>query len=201
MRSVDVQHTRQVWAEVSAGRLQQNYRCLCEAAGLGVQVLAVVKANAYGHGATECAPVLVDAGARWLGVTSVEEGTAVRESLLTSNHSKRQQPARILVMCGLWRGEESACLEHELTPVVWENYHLDLLEQEARRRALPPDSVAVHVEIDTGMSRQGVSPGASLAQLLARFTSDFPQQLAGVGTGTFRGSPAKFRACGQHLRR
>ncbi len=180
MRSVDVQDTRPVWAEVSAGLLRQNYRLLRRAAGLEVEVLAVVKANAYGHGATECAPVLADAGASWLGVTSVEEGVAVRVSLRSPGGSVK--PARILVMCGVWFGEQAACLDAGLTPVVWETYHLDLLEREAQQRGLPSGSIAVHLEIDTGMARQGVSPGTALENVLTRFTPDSPLLLEGVLT-------------------
>ncbi len=179
MRSVDVQHTRPVWAEVSAGRLAANYRRLCAAAGPAVDVLAVVKANAYGHGATECAPVLAAAGARWLGVTSVEEGVAVRRAL---SILPQMLSPRILVMCGVWPGEEAACLDYGLTPVVWEPYHLDLLEAEARRRSARPRSIAVHVEVDTGMARQGVAVGDLLGLLLGRFRADPPLRLEGVLT-------------------
>ena len=57
------------WVEVSERRLTANYRLLAETAGAGVSVLGVVKADAYGHGAEVCAPVLARAGAEWLGVT------------------------------------------------------------------------------------------------------------------------------------
>ena len=177
-RSPDVQHTRPVWAEISAEKLQVNYRLLCEAAGADTPVLAVVKANAYGHGAVQCAPMLAAAGARWLGVTSVEEGVAVRRSL---GILPETMSPRILVMCGIWPGEEAACLDRQLTPVVWEPYHLDLLEREARRRGLPEHSLAVHVEIDTGMARQGVSPGPLLTRLMDRFHGS-PLRLEGVLT-------------------
>ncbi len=176
MRSVPKRHTRPVFAEISAGRLRHNFNAFREAVGTGVETLAVIKADAYGHGATECAPVLVAAGARWLGVTSVEEGSTVRAALPT------QEMTRILVMCGLWQGEAAACLDDRLTPVVWEPYHLDLLEAEAVRRDLLPRSVAVHMEIDTGMARQGVTPGAPLERLLARFTAESPLLLEGVMT-------------------
>ncbi len=178
MRTVDVQHTRPVWAEVSAERLRSNYRLLCEAAGPQVPVLAVVKANAYGHGAAECAPVLAAGGARWLGVTGVEEGVAVRRSL---GILPEMLSPRILVMCGVWPGEEAACLDRQLTPVVWEPYHLDLLEAEARRRGMPEGSLAVHAEVDTGMARQGVAPGLLLGRLLERFRGS-PLRLEGVLT-------------------
>ena len=179
MRSVLPNHTRPIWAEISASRLRDNFHALQTAAGPDVEVLAVVKADAYGHGATECAPVLAGAGAQWLGVTSAEEGLAVRASLAILPQG---MSPRVLVMCGLWPGEEAGILERGLTSVVWEPYHLDLLEAEARRRNLPARSVAVHAEIDTGMARQGVTPGDLLGRLLGRFTPDSPLKLEGVMT-------------------
>ena len=179
MRSVLPNHTRPIWAEISASRLRANFHALQVAAGPQVEVLAVVKADAYGHGATECAPVLAGAGAQWLGVTSAEEGLAVRASLAILPQG---MSPRVLVMCGLWPGEEAGILDRGLTPVVWEPYHLDLLEAEARRRGMPAQSVAVHAEIDTGMARQGVTPGELLGRLLARFTPDSPLKLEGVMT-------------------
>ncbi|WP_419805175.1 alanine racemase [Terriglobus sp.] len=164
MRPVAVQHTRPVWAEVSSAALCANYRRLCAAAGPDVDVLAVVKANAYGHGAAECAPVLARAGARWFGVTAAEEGVTVRAALRAAGV---KDAARILIMCGVWQHEAAFCFDHALTPVVWEPYQLALLEQEAMHRHWPHGVFAVHVEIDTGMARQGVAPGAALAALLS----------------------------------
>ena len=174
---------RPVWAEISKGRLVGNFEVLQAAvrrqAGERAAVLAVVKANAYGHGAVECAPLLAAAGAEWLGVTSVDEGLAVRAALAASGLAL--QP-KVLVMCGLWHGEAAAALEHALTPVVWEAFHLDLLEAEALRRGLGSQSVGVHLEIDTGMARQGVAPDERLQQLLGRLGPRSPLRLEGVLT-------------------
>ncbi|MHB1023007.1 MAG: alanine racemase [Acidobacteriaceae bacterium] len=170
-------HTRPIWAEVSKARLIQNYRLLQHAAGPDCTVLGVVKANAYGHGSPECAPLLAEAGAEWLGVTSVDEGIEVREACSRAGHAPQ-----ILVMCGVWQGEAAAVIEQNLTPVVWESYHLDLLEAEARQRGLAAQSLPVHLEIDSGMSRQGVAPDARLTELLRRFTLDSPLRLDGVLT-------------------
>jgi len=169
-----ITRTRPVWAEISRSRLISNYRVLVSAVGGESSVLAVVKANAYGHGSDQCAPILAAAGAEWLGVTSVDEGIRVRTACKAASHSPF-----ILVMCSLWRGEAAAVLDHGLTPVVWEPYHLDLLEAEATRRGLPSQSINVHLEIDTGMSRQGVKEGAALTNLLERFKNS-PLHLTGV---------------------
>jgi alanine racemase len=143
-------HTRPTWAEISRGRLCDNYRLLRSRASADAELLAVVKADAYGHGLLTCAPVLAGAGARWLGVTSVEEGVALRAVC---------PDVRILIMSGLWAGEAETALEQTLTPVVWEPAHVQWLELAARKRSLPAGSVPVHLEVDTGMSRQGIAPG------------------------------------------
>jgi alanine racemase len=151
--------TRPIWAEISRGKLVHNYRLLRERAGSEAELLAVVKANAYGHGLAECARVLAAEGARWFGVTCVEEAVALRGVC---------PETRILALSGLWSGEAEAVLEHRLTPVVWTATHLDLLEEAARRRGLGAQAVPVHLEIDTGMSRQGAQLG-ELERILKRF--------------------------------
>lgn len=173
---------RPVWAEISLPRLLRNYRRLSQAVPPEAGLLPVVKANAYGHGLALCGPALAAAGAQWLGVTCVEEGMALRAAC------KAQGAApRILLMSGLWPGEADAVLEHHLTPVVWEQGHLDLLEEAAARRAMPPQSLPVHLEIDTGMSRQGIrvadpAGAAELDPLLARLHPPSCLRLEGLMT-------------------
>ncbi len=169
-------NTRPVWAEISRSRLLHNYRALCALAGPSIILVPVVKANAYGHSVELCAPWLVAEGAQWLCVTSVEEGIAVR-ALCPSPH--------ILVISGLWHNEAEAILAHRLTPVVWEPFHLELLAAAARRANLPPQSVPIHLEIDTGMSRQGVAPGTHLASLLQLLRSAPQLRLEAVMTHFF----------------
>jgi alanine racemase len=164
---------RPVWAEISRLRLLANWKLLCATAPAGSELVAVLKANAYGHGALLCGPVLAAAGARWFGVTCVEEGIALR----------RECPdARILVMSGFWEGEAEALIEHRLTPQVWEGFHFARLEQAARNQGMGPHSVAVHLEIDTGMSRQGVRSTENLKKLLARYGGGSPVKIEGVMT-------------------
>jgi alanine racemase len=134
--------------------------------------MAVVKADAYGHGLRLCAAILAEAGAAWLGVTCVEEGVALRRIC---------PGARILILSGIWHGEAEALVENRLTPVVWEQGHLDSLEAEAQRRRLGPAEIPVHLEIDTGMSRQGVAPG-QLDSLLDRFGPASPLRIEAVMT-------------------
>ncbi len=114
-------------------------------AGTGVTVCAVVKADAYGHGAVECSRALRDEGARWLGVTSLDEAIPLRDAGIE---------ARILLMTGFWRGEESEIVRLKLTPTVWEPWHIESLENAAARGN---QRHAVHLKVDTGMGRLGVS--------------------------------------------
>src|SRR5437868_10338707 len=132
---------RPTWTEISLAKLTRNFRAVQDHCGPEVTVCAVVKANAYGHGAVECARALEAAGAAWLGVTSTEEGVRLREAGLRG---------RILLMTGFWRGEEEEVVEHRLTPAVWQTESLDQLHAAAEKRGA--ERVPVHVKIDTGMS-------------------------------------------------
>ena len=153
------------WVEVSERRLIANYRLLVDAAGGDTAVLAVVKANAYGHGAALCAPVLARAGAEWLGVADAAEGVAVREMLAAAGVGRERQP-RVLVMGGLLSEDAEAVVSHGLTPVVWEQQQMEWLAAAVQRRGGEAAPLPVHLEIDTGMARQGVAPGEGLRTLL-----------------------------------
>src|SRR5438876_7271849 len=97
------------YVAISRSRIAANFREVREAVGPGVEVAAVVKADAYGHGAIEVSRILEQEGARWLAVSSVEEGVALRRAGRTS---------RILVMAGFLSYERDALLEFDLTPAV-----------------------------------------------------------------------------------
>ncbi|MGA8214033.1 MAG: alanine racemase [Candidatus Sulfotelmatobacter sp.] len=137
--------TRPTWAEVSLTTLRQNFRTVVKHAGAGVTVCAVVKADAYGHGAVECSRALQAEGAHWLGVTSLDEAIPLREAGIES---------RILLMTGFWRGEESEIVRQRLTPTVWEPWHIESLENAAASGAVRQ---AVHLKVDSGMGRLGVA--------------------------------------------
>jgi alanine racemase len=153
------------WVEVSERRLRANYRLLVEAAGGDTAVLAVVKANAYGHGAGVCAPVLVKAGAEWLGVADAAEGVGVREALVRGGVAYEDRP-RILLMCGLLGEDAEAVVSRGLTPVVWEQQQMEWLAAAVVQHGGDSARLPVHLEIDTGMARQGVAPGEGLRAFL-----------------------------------
>ena len=138
--------TRPTWADVSLTTLRQNFRTVQKHVGAKVTVCAVVKAAAYGHGAVECSRALEAEGARWLGVTSLDEAIPLREAGVRAN---------ILLMTGFWQGEESEIVRLHLTPTVWEPWHIESLERAAA--ALGVAQHPVHLKVDTGMGRLGVS--------------------------------------------
>ena len=137
---------RPTWAEISLAALRHNFGLLQHAAG-SATVCAVVKANAYGHGAIDCAKALEAAGAQWFGVTTTMEGVRLREAGITG---------RILLMTGFWRGEQDEVIDHNLTPAIWEWWQVGALEAELVKRNAPPQFFPVHIKVDTGMSRLGV---------------------------------------------
>ena len=103
--------TRPTWAEVSLGTLRQNFRIVQKHLGSGVTICAVVKADAYGHGAVECSRALEAEGAQWFGVTSLDEAIPLCEAGIR---------ARMLLLTGFWRGEEEEIVRLKLAPTVWE---------------------------------------------------------------------------------
>jgi alanine racemase len=178
---------RPCWVEIRTRSLEDNFRFLSTLAAPHAELMAVIKADAYGHSLGICAPAAVRAGARWLGVASVEEGVAARALC--------PEPG-ILVICGAFPGQGEAVVRHRLTAVAWQPWQLDELETAARLAGLPAASLPVHLEIDTGMSRQGVAPGdldperGSARALLARFQPGSPLRLEGVMTHLFAADEA-----------
>jgi alanine racemase len=157
------------WAEVSLAALGENFHAVQKHVGKGVTICAVVKADGYGHGAIECAGALESEGASWLGVTDAAEGLALRSSGVN---------ARILLMTGIWKGEEDSIVAQNLTPTVWEHWHIESLERAARQcqGVLP-----VHLKLDTGMNRLG-APLEALPRLCERLLECKHLTLEGVST-------------------
>ncbi len=119
--------------------LRHNYRYLKEAAG-GNRLIAVIKADAYGHGALEVAAALKDADA--FAVAAVGEAVALRKAGISQ---------KIIVMGGFVRAEElRACIDHALDPVLHHQFHLDCL-----RDVADLGDLEVWLKIDTGMGRLG----------------------------------------------
>jgi len=148
------------WVEISRGQLAANYASLCRAVGPGVQVMAVVKADAYRHGATEVSRTLVAEGCQWLAVSSVEEGVALRRANID---------ARILVMGGVLPWEHDTVRECELTPALH-----DLADIRTLGRT------PYHLKVDSGMGRLGTR--ATPAAIVEAVRAGGPERLEGLMT-------------------
>ncbi|MDW8328329.1 MAG: alanine racemase [Anaerolineales bacterium] len=132
------------WAEIDLSAIQHNLRRMKALAG--VRVMAVVKANAYGHGAVEVSRAAALAGADWLGVARVEEGMALRQAGLA---------LPILVMGYTPPAVSAEAIGHDLTLTVFDAESAQAYA--ATARALNR-TARVHVKVDTGMGRLGVLP-------------------------------------------
>ena len=106
--------TRPCWVEINTRSLEDNYRLLEALAAPHAELLAIVKADSYGHSLALCAPAAVRAGAGWLGVTSVEEGVAARELVGSASPAAGNSETRILVIGGVFPGQGSGA--HRQSP-------------------------------------------------------------------------------------
>ena len=131
---------RPTWVDVDLEAIRHNVRILHPP---GAGLMAVVKADAYGHGDVAVALAAIEAGATWCGVALVEEGLRLRAGGVD---------VPILVLSELPPGSEAVALAHRLTPTVYSDVGVDRIAAAAR------GPVAVHVKVDTGMHRVGVWP-------------------------------------------
>ncbi len=135
----------------------------------GAELMAVVKADGYGHGGAEVAVAALEAGASGLGVALVEEGLGLRE---------RGVGAPILVLAEFPPGSEKEALERGLTPTVYTDEGLAGVAEAARALARP---VGVHLKVDTGMHRVGLWPPED-APAFARRILEAGLELGGLWT-------------------
>ncbi len=132
--------TRPTVAVIDLDAIRHNVRLLKPT---GSELMAVVKANAYGHGDAPVARAALEAGATWLGVAAIEEGSALRDAGID---------ARILILSEFPRGAERDGLAVGLTPTLYTEDGLKALAAASR------DPVRVHIKVDTGMHRVGLPP-------------------------------------------
>ena len=167
--------TRPTWAKVSRSALLSNYQVLrAQAQQADAAVIAVIKANAYGHGAASAFAALASSGCAWFAVTSVEEALALEP---------RPPDSRMLVLSGLYAGEAAEAVRCGFTPVLCSVEQIAWLADAVVHSPKQSPS-PFHLEIDTGMARQGVQWNDIAAlQSLAAFITTHPQlQLEAVMT-------------------
>jgi alanine racemase len=159
---------RPTWVEISLSILRRNYKRVRQLAGLR-KVLAVIKADAYGHGAVAVANCLAQCGVDWFGVASVEEALELRAAGIT-------QP--ILLLGGLYMSDPADLIKFQLTPSVSSTIRLDTYAECARRHGRP---IEFHLKVDTGLGRLGVPP-ERLAAFLEHYRTLEGVRLTGLLT-------------------
>jgi len=174
------------WINIDAIALQSNFELLqavVRCSGRSVAVTPVVKANAYGHGSVLVAKVLDAAGAAYLAVATVEEATTLRVAGIT---------AKIMVFGGGYAHAVRDLIAQDLTPLVGRIEDLAVISRqiEERNHRNKP-RFPIHVEIDSGMSRSGISE-ASLPDLVCALRKCPAIRLDGIATH-FSSADTSFR--------
>ena len=165
-----VPDVRPTWGEVDLGAVRANTRRLAALADPAA-LLAVVKADGYGHGAVPVARAALDAGASWLGVALVEEGTALRAAGLD---------APVLVLSEPPAAAAGHVVDARLTPVVYTEPGIEALAKAVADRAAD-DPLPVHLKVDTGMHRVGCATDDA-ANLVAAVQARPELRLEGICT-------------------
>ncbi|TMK65964.1 MAG: alanine racemase [Actinobacteria bacterium] len=161
---------RPAWGGVDLGAIRDNTRVLADRAAPAA-LLAVVKADAYGHGAIQVARAVLDGGASWLGVATVREGIDLRSRGITAPIMLLSEPPELA---------GPAVVARRLTPIVYRAPGIEALAK-AVADAGTGEALAVHLKVDTGMHRVGCAPAEALA--LARLVHERAElKLEGVCT-------------------
>lgn len=160
---------RPTWAEIDTEAVVSNLNEIKKIIGPDVSVLAVVKADAYGHGAVEISKTLVEAGADMLGVATVEEAMELRESGIDG---------KIVLLSGIQTEEAVEVVKHDLTPTCYLVETLEAISDEARKQG---KQIKYHLKVDTGMTRLGIRNG-ELSSFFSSLGSYKNLKLEGVFT-------------------
>ncbi|MBQ8495290.1 MAG: alanine racemase [Clostridia bacterium] len=134
---------RRTWVEIDLDALTNNFRRIRESLTAGCKAMAIVKADAYGHGAVECARILAKAGADWFGVSNLEEAIQLRRAGLS-------QP--VLILSYTPPQEAARLARYGITQTVTGARYAAELSAEAVKAGV---TVPVHIAVDTGMMRVG----------------------------------------------
>lgn len=138
---------RPTWAEINLKAVQNNYKITRDLAGSSTSVMAIVKADAYGHGAAEISEILSRSGVEMFGVATLEEAMELRENGIV-------QP--VVILGGIQPDETECVVENGFIPTVYDKSTLEHLQ-----RAVSGNNIVCryHIKIDTGMSRLGFLKG------------------------------------------
>ena len=162
-------HHRATRAEIDLQAFRHNFQNLRSHISPQTRIMAVIKADAYGHGALPCARVAVECGADYLGAGVIEEGIELRQSGLD---------APILILGSIFPDEAEDLVRHDLATIVCTLPLAQALAKEAEKQN---KTASVHIKVDTGMNRLGVLP-ENLPELLNQIRNLPNLKIEGVST-------------------
>lgn len=145
VRQTNINIHRDSWVEINIENVSNNMRAIRKNTPQGVKLLAVVKADAYGHGSVMLAPTLLASGADMLGVASIDEGVDLRQAKIN---------CEILVLGAVPVWAVETAVKSDLTISIFSKEHLEACRQAYERTGIKPK---VHIKLDTGMNRIGIS--------------------------------------------
>lgn len=163
---------RDAWVEVNLDNIEHNileFKKILKSHNKDSKLFAVVKADAYGHGAVMIAPVLLASGVDFLGVSSIDEGLQLRENDINA-------PILVLGAVPVWSFDRAA--QNNISISVFSDEHIEACRQTFEKLKIKPK---VHVKIDTGMNRIGVRPDCAVDFIKKLQACDFVE-LEGIFT-------------------
>ncbi|MDF9408015.1 alanine racemase [Pelotomaculum isophthalicicum JI] len=159
-----------VWAEINLDAIANNVREIRRVTKSTAKILAVVKANGYGHGAVEVSRVALANGATWLGVARISEGVALREAGLE---------APVLVLGYIPPEQAVEVVRHRLSQAVYTREMALVLAEAAARGGT---RAKVHIKVDTGMGRIGLVSGPDIVDEILRLAKTPYLEVEGIFT-------------------
>jgi alanine racemase len=144
LRNLPLQPRRDAWVEVNLGAIEENARAIRRAIPEWVDLMAIVKADAYGHGATMVLPTLEASGVKMAGVASMDEAIHLRQSGI-------RMPILVIGVVPDWAVQYAA--QHDIQLTIFAPHHLDSLQKAFPQIRKP---FKVHIKVDTGMHRIGL---------------------------------------------
>jgi len=137
---------RATYAEINLKAFKHNLQNLKTVLGSETDIMAVIKADAYGHGALPCAKAAIESGVGYLGAGVIEEGLELRENGI-------KDP--ILILGGIFLDEVADLVHHNLSTILYTPQLAEALSKEGKKQG---KTVNIHIKVDTGMNRLGVLP-------------------------------------------
>lgn len=141
---------RDAWVEINLGNLEYNILSIKKELSSDAKFLAVVKADAYGHGAVMCATTLLACGVSEFGVASLDEGLDLRQNKITA-------PILVLGAVPIWSFESA--IKNDISVSIYNDEHLLMAQQIYERNG---QKLKAHIKVDTGMNRIGIQSEAAV---------------------------------------